>query len=324
MKGAPRLIVLFTAGAALLYLLFNAMVISGVSKSAKGQLGKVNRICNHENTPAIAIFGSSVGEVGINAPLLQAQTGLSVFNFSIDGTRFQQYKGLIDEFASNNNTTKFVVLTETYFSFAKVDALTEPERYLANISNNNVYKSLYSIQPDMIWKSRYVPFYKYTLVSHTFYMAAMDGWKRRFKNTGTDSLAGYTPVYRNWEADQDSIMKKLKPFSIETDASVIAAYKDCISRLRAKGIQVLIVLPPVYMTVLKTKTDFTPLRTTLRSVAKESNCVFWDFSESRMCDDKSFFYNSNHLNSKGAGNFGLVLADSIKQLAQNIKKEAAR
>jgi hypothetical protein len=311
MKQGFRNSILFVAVFLIVYFLFDSFILTGVSKSAAGQLGKVNKICNHEAIPQLAVFGSSVGEVGINTPLLQKQTNLSAYNFSIDGTRFVQYKCLIDELGVKNNTTKLVILTEAYFSLTKVDALTEVERYLANLSNSNIYNSLYSIQPDMIWKCRFVPAYKYTIVSHSFYLAALDGWKRYFTYNGTDSLLGFTPVYRDWEPDQDKIMDNIKPFAIETDSTVIAEYKVRIKNLQSKGINVMIVLPPVYSIVLKTKTDFTPLRNSLHGIAEETNSVFLDFTNNKICDNKSLFYNSNHLNYKGAILFSGMLADSI-------------
>jgi hypothetical protein len=314
MKSSPAGILLFSIGLLVIYFLFDTLVIAGVSKSRKAQLGKVNKICNHDQLPQLAIFGSSVSEVGMNAPLIEDQTKLSVYNFSIDGTRFMQYKGLIDEFITKNNQTKIVLLTETYFSLTQVDVLTALERYLANISNENVYRSLHSIQPELTWKCRYVPAYKYTEVSHIFYMAALDGWKNFFSKPPPDTLLGYTPKFKSWEAGEDSLLKNMQPFLIETDTAITAAYKVCIKNLQLKGIQVVIVLPPVYSAVSKKITDFTPLRNSLNKIAKEVNCRFWDFTGSTICDDKSLFYNSNHLNGIGSGVFSAVLSDSIKTL----------
>src|ERR1041385_4065284 len=69
----------------------------GVRNSTYAQYAKVNIIADHKAKPTIAIFGSSVGEVGLNARMINDSLHTSAYNFSIDGTRFTQYKGLISE-----------------------------------------------------------------------------------------------------------------------------------------------------------------------------------------------------------------------------------
>ncbi len=318
MNSKLRIIFLFSFSLLAIYFLFDTVVITGVAKSRTGQLGKINKICAHDQLPEIAIFGSSVGEIGINAPLIQQQTNKTIYNFSIDGTRFTQYKGLIDELSIKNDKTKLVILSETYFSFARVDALTVLERYLANISNNNVYNSLYSIQPDLVWKCRYVPFYKYTTVSHIFYMSALDGWKRFFGTQPIDSLLGFTPVYRDWELDQDKMLQTVKSFAIEIDSSIVESYKQCIRNLTSKGINVVIIIPPIYSEYSKKITDFGPLRKALAEISKETNCTFWDFTCIAISEHKSYFFNTNHLNNKGAAVFSTILADSINSFTKHL------
>ena len=307
-------ICLFLATGLVLFQLFDWFIMTGVSKSAKGQLGKVNKICNQIDLPQIAIFGSSVGEVGINAPLLQKKTNKSVYNFCIDGTPFSQYYGLINEISGTKNT-ELVVMAEAYFSLERKTALSEFQRYIANIQHDNIYNSLYKIQPDIVWKARYVPMYKYTVFSHLFYLSSIEGWSHFLKkNTPKDTLLGFTPVFRNWELDQDEAIKKIKPFKIVLDTTVIAEYKKTIKNLKNQHKNVVIVMTPIYSAVSNTLTDFEPMRKTFKAIAAETECKFLDFSQNKICNDKSFFYNSNHLNNKGADIFSSALADSLNIL----------
>ena len=70
----------------------------GVKSNTLDQTGKVNLVMKHDMDPNIVIFGSSVSEVGISPHIIEKITNRSCYNFSISGTRFKQYKCLIDEF----------------------------------------------------------------------------------------------------------------------------------------------------------------------------------------------------------------------------------
>jgi hypothetical protein len=284
----------------------------GTKNSTDTQTGKINIIMNHKIDPDIIVFGSSVGEVGLNSNLLSAQKGLTVYNCSIDGTPYIQYKGLIDEFNNYSKKNRYVVFMESYFSFEKIYAVYNAERYIAWIHNTNIFNSLYYMQPDLIWKCRYIPFYKYVVTTHVYYKNSLVGFKNYFGNRNySDSLNGQIPVYRKWESDQDEILQKMEPFKIQIDQDVVRKYILTISSLKNHNKVVVIVLPPVFSKLTKLLTDFTPLRNTLDSISKITGARFIDFSSSNMCEQKRFFYNANHLNNMGSEIFTHQLADSL-------------
>ena len=305
--------ILFVSLLLVIIFILDRVIEFGVKHSNKGQLGKINVLCDKSLQPEIAVFGSSVGEVGISSSTLTRKTGLTAFNFSIDGTPFTQYEGLVREFNSQNENTKIVVFAETYFTFSPKHSLTALERYLAHISNKNVYESLFKIQPNLVWKCKNIPFYKYVTVSHTYYLNAWDGYKSYFsKQIPSDSQMGQVPVIRNWESDADENLKKIKPFKIEIDSSIVEQYNFVLKRLNEKNRKVVIVLMPTFIEVSNKLTDFSPIREILSQLSEnKKNIYFLDYSKSSICLNKSLFYNSNHLNSIGANYFSSMLADTI-------------
>lgn len=311
------LIFLFTGLVILTALSF--IIDFGVRHSDLEQTGKVNKIMNHDVDPDIMIFGPSVSEVSISPAIIKDKTGLSAFNCSLNGTRFTQYRGLIDEFESYSKDNKYVVLVESYFSFEKTDVLMAAERYLAQIHKDNLYKSLYTIQPDLIWKSRYIPFYKYVAVTHEYYKNSFIGWRRILKRSNpADTLQGWDPVDRSWEVDQDEAMRQTAPFEIAIDSGIVKKYIELITKLKKDGKTVILLLSPPYTKVLNTITDFAPLRKELNVIAKETGSKFLDFTNSDICSDKTLFYNTNHLNIKGARIFSAMLADSLDTVVHHV------
>lgn len=308
----PILIFKFCSVFILILALISFVVDSGVKKSTDEQTGKVNLIMNHEIDPNLIVFGSSVGEVGLNSNLLSRQTGLTVYNCSIDGTPYIQYKGLLDEFNNYSRNCRYVVFMESYFSFQKIYGVSSADRYLAWIKNPNIFESLHYLQPDLIWKCRYIPFYKYVAVSHVYYKNSVSGFKTNFTHHHSgDSLNGFRPVFRKWESDRDEILKNMKPFPIEIDPDIINKYVATILSIEKNNKNVIIVLPPIYFKISRQLTDFTPLRKTLDSISKLTGAKFIDFSSTDICEHKNFFYNSNHLNDLGSEKFTQQLADSL-------------
>jgi hypothetical protein len=285
-------------------------VLWGVRKSHYSHYYKVNQIASHKTDPQIACFGSSVGEVSLNTVLLENRTGFSVYNFCLDGTRFRQYNGLIHELNDYSVNCKLVIMAETFFSLSAIDQLTEPDRYIAHLNSDRIYQSLYDIQPGLMWKLRYVPFYKFIVAKQPYYRASFLGFKAA---EFTDSLKGFTPKYKEWESDLDSLNKNSLPIDIHVDSATIQIYKRTIDALRRKGRKVLIIIPPIQSDGLKLLPGLSAVRNALSSLQGEG-VYFRDFSVSDLSLDKRYFYNNSHVNSRGARVFserlGLVI-DSL-------------
>jgi hypothetical protein len=308
------IVFIFSVGLIMLLVLISYFLDFGVRNANNDQVGKVNMIINHTIDPGVIAFGSSVGEVGLSSNMLSRDLGESVYNLCIDGTPYMQYRGLIDEFNSYSIKNRKVLFLEGYFSLAKPAGISSIERYLVNIGNENIYKSLFSIQSDLTWKCRYIPFYKYISVTHVYYKNSIYGWKNWLQHQILpDTLNGYRPIYRSWESDQDYVIKNTKPFKISIDSEVVKQYIKSIKNLQRNGKEVTIILTPIFYEVSKHLTDFSIIRQTFANISKLTGARFLDFTKSNICQERKYFYNSNHLNSKGSEIFTRQLADSLNE-----------
>jgi hypothetical protein len=292
------------------------MITFGVRESHYSHYYKVNQIASHKTDPQVACFGSSVGEVSLNTTLLENRTELSVYNFCLDGTRFRQYNGLIRELNDYSVNCKLVVMAETFFSLSAIDQLTEPDRYIAHLDSDHIYQSLHDIQPGLMWKIRYVPFYKFIVAKQPYYRASFLGLREFRAAEFTDSLKGFTPKYKEWELDLDSLNNVSSPIDIHVDSATIQVYKRTIDALRRKGRKVLIIIPPIQSDGLKLLPGLSAVRNALASL-QGKGVYFRDFSVTDISLDKRYFYNNSHVNSKGAKVFserlGLVIDSLISK-----------
>ncbi len=272
---------------------------------------------DHKIDPQIIAFGSSAGEVGIDPNIIQKETGLTCFNDCINGTRFLQYAGLINEFNEYSENNKLIILSESYFTFEKISALMSIETYLPHLNNDNVYHSLFMVQPDLTWKCKYIPFYRYIAATHVYYKNAVIGWNNFLHHRPYQGL-GYFPVNRSWEPDADATIESMGRFNISFDPVIVDEYIRVIKNLQSRKRKVVIILTPVFSEMLKKVTDINPLRAKLDSIATASNVIFLDFTTLPICTDKTMFYNSLHLNQRGSEIFSAILADSLKNIINRL------
>jgi hypothetical protein len=288
------------------------VIDTGVRASDYSHYHKVNLIAEHSIDPEVAVFGSSVSEVGIDPRILKGKAGISAYNFSIDGTRFVQMKGMVEEFAEHSTQCKTVVLTEYFGTFTGTEQLTEVHRFMAHINNDNFYRALYPIQPDLIWKLRYVPFYKFIAMEHPYYKASYLGWKKKLGHGSPEDTAfGYTPKYLTWGGQLDSINKLSGPIVITIDPRIVGEYKAMVSKLVGKGIDVLIVLPPVQKDGRSLVKNLDGLRNAFQEMTS-SKVHFLDLTTMPITEDKRYFYNNSHVNREGSIIFSDTLASVIK------------
>ncbi len=294
----------------LLILLFglNWLLIFGARNSRNSWFGKVNQIANCELDPEIMIFGPSVSEVGVDPRILNFRTNYSVYNCSIDGTRYIQLKGIMDQFNSYSKNNKIIVLMETLFTFEPVFGVFELQRYLGQINKDKIFEPLYEIQPDLLWKAKYVPFYNFIIANQGFYKQAWLGYKNICVSESIDTLYGYTPVEKDFDG---SGLKAKKKFNIIIDKVIVQKYINSINSFKRKGHSVVIVLTPAFKEILSNYTNTEPLINTLDSVSKITGAKFWNFTNSEIGADRANYYNVSHLNVNGARLFSENLADSI-------------
>ena len=318
-KELISVIKFFTIGILLLSLI-SFIIDTGVRNSDNAQTGKVNFIFKHKIDPDIMVFGSSIGEVGIDAGEISTNTGLSTYNCSIDGTSYIQYKALIDEFTTYSKNCKYVLFVEAYFSMNNYNALHAFDRYISRIDNKNIYDNFYRIQPDLVVKSKFVPFYKYIATTKTYYKNSFIGWKNYFKkNQISDSLLGFTPVHQTWQKTADNEISDIKKIDVRIDNNVVQEYIKTINNLLTQGKKVIIIIPPVFIEEQNKITDISPLINTLKQVSAKTGATFLNFSNTAVSNNRKYFYNGHHMNYLGAKEFSHNLSDTLRLIFKKDK-----
>ena len=303
MVKRPKLNILITLVLTIILLVSLTNILDHIYKRNANH--KYSKILNHIIDPNVMIFGSSVAYVHFNSNLIQSKSGRSVFNAGIDGTFYQQYNGVMNEFLSYTKECETIVLALTYNSFEKRNLITRHDQYLAYLNNPNIKRSLRSIDWTKVFFSNYLPGYKLTLMNRNYYRVV---FKKLFSSKiKPDSLNGYKPVNQYWEPKSDYIAK----LSCVVDERIIKTFNNFLLESGNKGIRVIIILPPIYIEGKKFIEGFDKLQNLLSEMDSSYGHVdYYDYSDSTLCINKSLFYNYSHLNSSGAD----IFSSSISEL----------
>jgi len=86
-----------------------------------------------------------------------------------------------------------------------------------------------------------------------------------------------------------------------------------IKLAQQSGSRVILVYPPEYFKNFELTRNRAEIISVFADVASRRGIPFWDFSGNPICWDRSAFFNSQHLNLRGADQFSADFADQLKK-----------
>ncbi len=268
---------------------------------------KVSLLMKHQVDAQLMVFGSSVAYVQFDAAVIGQETGLSAYNMGWDGVFFVQYNGIIKEFLSYETQCKYLVIACDFDNLGKNNLITRPDMYYAYMKNDNIYQSLHDIEPAKMFKAKYLPGYRFTILGKTFYNHFLNGKK------DDSEINGFRPRYVPWTGDST-----VKKFDARFDSDVYAKFRNTVNEIRKRNISVFIVMPPVYKDGYDRILNSEEIKNRYRTLAGHG-VYFMDYTHDSLCNDKSMFYNNSHLNGFGASIFSHKFATDIKAIIGNTK-----
>jgi hypothetical protein len=259
----------------------------------------------------IVITGSSRALAHYDPRTIEAATGHTAFNLGRNGSQTDMQVAFLKAYLAHNQKPEVVVHNLDAFTFVTTHEVYDPVEYTPYLHDHNLYDALRKINPN-IWKTRYIPLYGYVVEDMKFVwilgLRGFWGWSPR-----EDYFLGFNPRSKNWTEDFQSL-KANHPngVSFDMEPKGIADVEELIRVCEANGIRLIFAYSPEY-SEMQTLTNNRPqIFAEFRELARRSNVPFWDYSKWRYSDDKSFFQNSQHLNSDGAEVFSDDIANQLR------------
>lgn len=291
-----------------------------VRNSNDSQLGKINLIFSNEINEDVLCFGSSVSEVGLNSKIVSEKTGLTVYNLSIDGTRIRQVIPLIEKVSTSSNKPKIILFGLSFFELSVAEEMSATDRYYAHYREHKVVEMFKDMQPDLARRLSYVPFFKLSQCSHTYYKNAAIGFRNILRNSTTlkTKQLGHSP--NNVDFNQDSRNKiKYSKTEIEISMEEYNRFERLIKYVKSQNIQPVLIMFPLYQTGHKHFKNYADYLHKINQLAQKNDVKILNYSQNNICNNSRYFYNMGHLNNIGSDTLSGIIGGDLKELLVSVR-----
>jgi hypothetical protein len=321
-RNALRLLA-FLAGALLLAFAVQALIHTGLRRITTSDFGITNQVVDGRAGAEIIVSGSSRALTHYDAALIGQVTKRSVLNLGLNGTQTDVQVAYLKLHLRLNAKPALVIHNLDPYAFLTSHEIYDPAKYMPYLDQPEIFSAVLRVYPQA-WKWRYLPLYGYAVEDLRFtWLAgakALLGVQPR-----QDRVLGYQARHTPWTGDFDKF-KASHPDGVKLGIEpqglrdVAAIAEVC----RQHGVPLLFVFSPEYAGMQEIARNRAEVFGHFRAISAQGGAEFWDYSASPICRERELFYNSQHLNVRGATAFSQDLALRLAQSPLLAKPRAAR
>lgn len=299
-------------------LLFGAVAVSldmvlkeGLRRRSTGTFGVWNRVVQGRMDAEVLLLGSSRALMHFDAEAIGRRTGLRCYTIGMDGNQIGHQLPWLITHLKHNPAPRLLVQNVDLISLAPDTDVFFPSQYPPYLNEDAVYEDL--LRTDATWwKDRWIPLYSFARFGYGYAGIAVKGLLG-LEDTLRDPLTlGFQRQDLPWDGTFDRF-KAAHPQGVRraNTAEARLTLATLIRTAQHAGSRVVLVYTPELAEMQRLTHDREGLIDTIRGIADEAGVPFWDFSGADICQDRRWFYNSQHLNGAGVDRFTPMLADSI-------------
>jgi len=297
----------------ILSILLHAAINQGARQITTSQFGVWNQAVGGTSHAEIVISGSSRALVHYDAATIQDITGLSAYNFGQNATRTDLQFAFLKTYLEHNEDPAFIIQNLDLHSFALSEEIYIPAQYVPYLNEEEIYAALRRIEPSA-WKWRWIPLYGYSVVDMRFtWMTGLKGLVGI--DPPEDRILGFNPRYREWTGEFDRF-KADNPSGVDIDyeSEGIELFDEMVRFCVQRGITIILVYSPEYFEMSALANNRAQIFAIINEIASRYEIEFWDYSLTDITKRRENFYNSQHLNYQGAGEFSRDIGERLLPL----------
>ena len=274
-----------------------------------GELNVWNDIYDENIDEDLVIYGSSRSYVHINPEILDKELSLNSYNLGFNAFKinFQKYRHNL--FLKNHNP-KNIIINLDINSLSNLPVY-KPEQFLPMLLYNEELYSMIKTSLNSNYKLRYREIF-FPLIRY-----------RHYNNDGKNIIKELRFIYFNKKNKQfrikgfEGINRKWEDENLEEQIVLISEDRkndlfEMIRELKDKDINIILINSPEYISQIRSQKNRKEVLDLYKSIANKYNIPFVDYTNDSINFKKELFYNSDHLNAKGADVFTRKLAKDIK------------
>ena len=315
LRGWPalrRLLAFFALLVCALWLT-DAAINAGLRRIRTSGFGVSNRILAGQVNAEVLITGSSRAVTHYDPRVLEARTGRRVFNIGINGSQTDMQLARLKAYLQHNPKPALIIHNLDLFSFQVTHGgVYDPGQYLPYLRESALYQALERIDP-AIRKARWLPLYGYAVqdlrLTWLVGIRGLLGW-----NPAEDHVQGFTPRRQEWTGDFERFRaSNPEGLRVAVEPEGVAVMNELVRLCRDQDIPLVLVYSPEYAEMQQMTANRGELFDRIRALQRDHGVPLLDFSDSTICAARTNFYNSQHLNDRGAAVFSGELADRMLQ-----------
>jgi hypothetical protein len=281
----------------------------GLRQSRVDFYGKINAVFDSAQQTDLLMVGSSRVLVHLDPRIMDSVTGLNSYNAGFNSATIKTCFNIISAAVKYQTHIKAVILNIDYGIFS-IEQDPYKDAYYYPFENNGLdIKMTDSGSVGLVHKVR---IFDVSLYDDYVKYAAIDGLLR--PNRILPGYKGYQPhlAVNDFKNIFDSSMSSKEIFY---SADAFNLLKQCIAICRQHHVQLIMVMAPYYKRQSPEKyySNAAQVVNTIEQTAKQNNVPFFNYCNLSFANEEQYFYNMNHLNSKGAALYTQAVADSIKR-----------
>lgn len=304
-----------------LFFTLDYLITEGLRSSNHEHFIKWNTIVKGHIEQDVLVLGDSRAMVQVSPAALDTILGIESYNLALNGYDFLGQYFQYQLFLKYNTAPKLLVQILGYNTLRKSEGLFRQYQFFHHIDEPLVRELTQNYKGISYW-DYHLPFVRYfgnqyaTQIGLTTYFTHIDERDPLY-------YKGYIP--REWDWDNSGYKNVLKQYKeagkglpTECDSSRWHYLVKMIETEQARGTKIALVYAPTYLPAQQYIMGRATLIEDFKQLAQQYDLPFLDYSGFHINHDQQYFYNSQHLNLKGANLFSQQLAQDLKKHFPNI------
>jgi hypothetical protein len=266
----------------------------------------------------VLIIGSSRAQFMVSPQILDSILGINTYNLGMNGWGTDMHLARFKIYLQHNKPPKFIIHSIDLKVFDKRADLWEYEQFLPYLDDSIIVNNTKQYEGRFTFPELYFPAFKYNKNLAIMY----NGVKRNFANeTKNYQYKGYLSNDLNWNyVDYESGVKVFPNGMLaEVRPDTRKRFIDYVSYCKRNNIKIIFEIAPIYYLGFLRFNNRNEIIKELGKIANEYDIPFLDYTDDTLCYNQKYFYNTMHLNKRGAEVFSKRLANDIKQYINPLK-----
>jgi hypothetical protein len=218
-------------------------------------------------------------------------------------------------YLQHNRKPKYIIHNVDVYGFSKRADVADYPQFLPYINDTILQNVTRKHKGEFDIYQRNIPLLKYKNQQKLAFEGLLNfvGFSNLYDTTS--KYKGYQGNDYPWNKDFESFKKRFpKGAKYRFDKEIKRQFEEYLAFCRQENIIVILVYAPEYYEVQPYYKNKSELINLCQESVKKYGCHFLDYSQSSLSFNRTYFYNSQHLNRKGAELFSLDLGKKIEAL----------